>query len=102
MWRSGQALAAASFRRAACVLVGLVAAGGPEAGAAVSVRAVEVGNRGEVAPGFPAAVRAEVSTDVRLNGTFRAWLDVSPYTQELDRVSSSSRCPRLSISCVPP
>jgi hypothetical protein len=86
MWRSGQALAAASIRGAVCVLVAGVAAGGPEARAAVTVRAVEVGNRGQVSPGFPAAVRVEISTDARLDGTFRAWLDVSAYTREPDSV----------------
>ncbi len=78
MWRLGQALATPSFRRGVCVLVALVAAGGPEARAAVTVRAVEVGNRGEVAPEFPAAVRAEISTDVRVDGSFRSWLARSP------------------------
>jgi hypothetical protein len=84
MWRLWHALAAASVRRAACVSVALVAASRPEALAAVTVRVVEVGNRGQVAPAFPATVRAEISTDARLDGTFRAWLAVSPGSPDPD------------------
>jgi hypothetical protein len=72
------ALATAAVHRAAYVSVALVAGSSPDARAAVAVRAVEVGNRGQVTPAFPAAVRAEISTDARLEGTFHAWVDVPP------------------------
>jgi len=78
------ALAAAPVRRAACVFAVAVAAGWPQAHAAAVVRSVEAGNLGVAAPGSPAAVRAEIAADARLEGTFRAWVELSPRPWEPD------------------